>query len=172
VLFRSGEILVAGHRYDDLLLTAFDPITGARRWHVTYGGYNLQDRMSSTYRSPGRIALQPDGGVVITGCSQGTSTGYDFATLRYAPGPGLKSAGRSWLLPTSARLFTQAVDNGVSAKLAWQYGETTACGSITPPVQINPTSTQYPNNSTLETTPTTPSSVACRRTRLFTRAQS
>jgi hypothetical protein len=114
---------------------------------VSYGAPNLSDRMSSTYRSRGRIALQPDGGVVITGCSQGTGTGYDFATLRYAPGPGLKSAGVSWVLPTSARLFAKAVDNAASATLAWQYGPTTAYGSTTPPVQIYPTYNSYPLNS-------------------------
>ena len=150
LLLRGTEVLVAGQRYstsDDLLLTAFDPATGARRWDVLYGAPNLSDRMSSTYRSRGRIALQPDGGVVITGCSQGTGTGYDFATLRYAPGPGLKFAGISWVLPTSARLFTRAVDNAASATLAWQYGPTTAYGSTTAPVQIYPTLNYYPLNS-------------------------
>jgi hypothetical protein len=33
--------------------------------------------------------------------------------------------------------------------LAWQYGKTTAYGSITQPTAINPTSTQYPDNSRL-----------------------
>jgi hypothetical protein len=151
LLSRNGEILVAGQRSDDLLLSAVDPTTGARRWDVTYGASNVADRMSNTYRPKGRIALQPDGGVVITGCSQGVGAGFDFATLRYAPGPGIKSGGISWILPTSARLFTKAMDNGSAATLAWEYGPTTAYGSITEPVQIKPSypnNNPYPNNST------------------------
>ncbi len=155
LLLRNGEILVAGQRSgnsDDVLLSAFDPTTGARRWDVTYGTPNLQDRMSSTYRSRGRIALQPDGGVVITGCSQGTGTGYDFATLQYSPGPGLKSPGIASIFQTGVLLFTKAVDNGASATLAWQYGPTTTYGSTTLPLPIIPTSTQYPYNSRLDLT--------------------
>lgn len=136
LLLREGEILVAGQRSNDLLLAAFDPLTGARRWDATYGAPNLKDRMSSTYRPNGRVVLQPDGGVVITGCSQGVSSGYDFAVLRYGPGPGLKNGWADQVLRTGARLRTNVVDNRASATVAWQYGLTTDYGQTTAPVSV------------------------------------
>ena len=148
LLLRGAEVLVAGQRGDDLLLTAFDPTTGARRWDMFYyGTLNYSDRMSSTYRSRDRIVLQPDGGVVITGCSQGNTTGFDFATIRYAPGPRLQPGGVTWVLPTSARLFAYAKDSGVPATIAWQYGPTTAYGDTTPSQDIILDQNNYPYNS-------------------------
>jgi len=151
LLLRGGEILVAGQRSsssDDLLLAAFDPSNGTRRWDATYGASNLQDRMSNTWRPNGRIALQADGGVVITGCSQGASSGYDFAVLRYGPGPGLKNGRADQVLRTGARLGANVVDNGASATVAWQYGPTTAYGQTTALVSVRPSPTTYPSNST------------------------
>lgn len=147
LLLRGGEVFVAGQRSGDLLLAAFDPLTGARRWDATYGAPNLHDRMSSTYRPRGRIALQPDGGVVIAGCSQGVSSGYDFAVLQYGPGPTLKNGRADQVLRTGARLGTNVLDNGAPATVAWQYGPTTAYGQTTPPVSVRTTPNSYPSNS-------------------------
>ena len=146
LVLRGDEILVAGQisygSNDDFLLTAFNPSSGAQRWIATYGG-NLPDRLSSTYRSRDRIALQPDGGVVLTGCSQGATTGFDFATVRFAPGPGVKSGGTAWVLPTSARLNVQARDNGAPGTIAWEYGLTIAYGQSTPTQDIARTPPLY-----------------------------
>ncbi|MHA3771702.1 outer membrane protein assembly factor BamB family protein [Verrucomicrobiota bacterium sgz303538] len=147
LLLRGSEILAAGQRmvspvgWHDLLLVALDPTNGVPRWEATYGLPLLKDRVAITPFPNRRIALQPSGGVVITGCSQGTSTGYDFATLRYAPGPTVRLAGTAWVLQTSVRFSTRASGNNMEASLWWEYGPTVAYGHTTAAVNVSPATT-------------------------------
>jgi uncharacterized delta-60 repeat protein len=82
----DGRILVAGDSGDtttsDILIARFLPDgTPDPAWGGT--GVVLADPSGGGYDSLGKVVLQPDGKVLVSGTIEGTTTGFDFGVLRF-----------------------------------------------------------------------------------------
>jgi WD40 repeat protein len=78
----------------DYATEALDAQTGAQLWLVRYNGTGDGDDV------PVAIGVSPDGGTVyVTGSSEGTSTGLDYATVAYDAGTGARVWTRRYVGP-------------------------------------------------------------------------
>jgi DNA-binding beta-propeller fold protein YncE len=67
----------------DYATVAYNAATGAQRWVKRYNGATGGDLGANA------VAVSPDGSTLyVTGASQGTSTGYDYATVAYNAATG------------------------------------------------------------------------------------
>lgn len=78
----SGDLLVAGVSDGDYLVARFDVADGGPLWHAAYAG------PPDWYDVATGVTVAPDGTVVATGFSDGTSTGWDVATVGLDPADG------------------------------------------------------------------------------------
>ncbi len=89
----SGNVCVTGfsqtysdsiHWYSDFATVKYD-FAGNQLWARTYGPLD-------GYNGANAIAVDNSGNVYVTGCSIGSGTGYDYATIKYYP-----NGGTAWI---------------------------------------------------------------------------
>ncbi len=134
---RGSEVLMYGDYNRGLHLVALDAQTGNWRWSQPLTGQGTSV-VTTTTRAVTLMAVQPDGGVVVSGAAQPSTGGLlDIVTARFAPGPSVVLGKTDWVLPTSAQIRVNAAGNYAPSTVKCEYGLTTAYGSETPVQSIN-----------------------------------
>jgi hypothetical protein len=78
----AGDLIVAGVRSGDYLVLKLSPVDGHEIWSATYDG------PPGWYDVAACAATGPDGEVIVSGFSDGTTTGWDVATVAFDAADG------------------------------------------------------------------------------------
>ncbi len=127
----AGNVVVAGQSYNglnfDYYTAKYEGTTGTLLWEARYdgpaSGHDRND-LSYIYPLPGKLALTPDGGAVVTGESY-NGANYDFATVRYGPADGTTT-----LLPTLTAPAS-GTTSGSPVAVSYTLPEAAAAGTVT-----------------------------------------
>ncbi|WP_375434994.1 malectin domain-containing carbohydrate-binding protein [uncultured Hymenobacter sp.] len=74
----TGQVLTTSNAASNYVTTKYASTTGQRLWEARYDG-GSNDEVTA-------LAVDAGGNVLVTGTSAQTSTGQDYATVKYAPG--------------------------------------------------------------------------------------
>ena len=74
----TGQVLTASNAANDYVTVKYASTTGQRLWEARYDGGSFDELAA--------LAVDAGGNVVVTGTSSQTSTGQDYATVKYGPG--------------------------------------------------------------------------------------
>jgi WD40 repeat protein len=126
-VFVTGQSESAGASSDlDYATVAYNAATGARRWVTRYNG------PGNSYDAASSVAVSPTGAAVfVTGVSQGTTSGLDYATVAYnaatgarlwvtrynGPGNGDDGAAQVAVSPGGQTVFVTGYSQGTTSGL-------------------------------------------------------